>query len=76
MKLTDPRTEFQDRVAVVTGGGSGIGRAIALRWAAGGGTVVVLGRRQAALDQTVALVTGAAGSSVKRIGLCSRKNIA
>ena len=45
--------EFQDRVAVVTGGGSGIGRAVAMRWAAAGGTVVVFGRRQNALDDTV-----------------------
>ena len=34
--------EFEDRVAVVTGGGSGIGRAVAMRWAAAGGTVVAV----------------------------------
>ncbi|WAM16546.1 SDR family oxidoreductase [Rhodococcus sp. JS3073] len=45
--------EFRDRVAVVTGGGSGIGRAVAMRWAAAGGTVVVFGRRQHALEDTV-----------------------
>ncbi|MGW5150559.1 SDR family oxidoreductase [Rhodococcus koreensis] len=45
--------EFRGRVAVVTGGGSGIGRAVAMRWAAAGGTVVVFGRRQNALEDTV-----------------------
>ncbi|MFI9047383.1 SDR family NAD(P)-dependent oxidoreductase [Streptomyces sp. NPDC053427] len=36
---------FQGKVAMITGGGSGIGRATALRYAKGGGTVVVCGRR-------------------------------
>lgn len=48
-----PLEEFKDQVALVTGGGSGIGRAIALRYAAGGGTVVVLGRRTEPLEETV-----------------------
>lgn len=54
-------TEFDGRVAVVTGGGSGIGRAIARRYAAGGGKVVVLGRREEPLKETVALITAADG---------------
>lgn len=61
MKLIDPTTEFADKVIVVTGGGSGIGRAVAQRYAAGGGTVVVLGRRQEPLDETVALITADGG---------------
>lgn len=51
-----PLAEFADRVAVVTGGGSGIGRAIAVRYAAGGGNVVVLGRRAEPLQETVRMV--------------------
>jgi NAD(P)-dependent dehydrogenase (short-subunit alcohol dehydrogenase family) len=41
------------RLALVTGGGSGIGKACAIKLAANGYTVVVTGRRQDALDETV-----------------------
>jgi len=55
MIATSPSAEFAGTVALVTGGGSGIGRAIALRYAAGGGDVVVLGRRTEPLEETAAL---------------------
>jgi NAD(P)-dependent dehydrogenase (short-subunit alcohol dehydrogenase family) len=42
------------QVAVVTGGGSGLGRAAALELAALGARVVVCGRRQEPLDETAA----------------------
>jgi len=42
------------RRVVVTGGGSGIGRAVALRLAEGGGSVVVVGRRAERLAETAA----------------------
>jgi NAD(P)-dependent dehydrogenase (short-subunit alcohol dehydrogenase family) len=47
------------RVALVTGGGSGIGRATALRPAADGLAVAVAGRRETPLAETVALVEAA-----------------
>jgi NAD(P)-dependent dehydrogenase (short-subunit alcohol dehydrogenase family) len=50
-----PLAEFTGKVALVTGGGSGIGRAIALRYAAAGGDVVVLGRRREPLKETAGL---------------------
>lgn len=43
-----------ERNAVVTGGGKGIGRAVALRLAADGLRVTVIGRDETALDLTVA----------------------
>ena len=43
------------KVAVVTGGGSGIGRAVALGLDADGWHVVVAGRRRESLDKTVAM---------------------
>lgn len=47
---------FENRVAVVTGGGSGIGEEISYYLAALGATVVVLGRRQQALDDVVSRI--------------------
>jgi len=43
------------KVAVVTGGGSGIGRAVALALSTDGWDVVVAGRRRESLDKTVAM---------------------
>jgi len=45
------------RVAVVTGAGSGIGRATALRFVAGGCHVLAVGRRESALQETAALAS-------------------
>jgi NAD(P)-dependent dehydrogenase (short-subunit alcohol dehydrogenase family) len=45
-------TVMADKVAVITGGGSGIGRAVAKRLSRGGWTIVLAGRRMAALQET------------------------
>ena len=42
-----------DEVALITGGGSGIGRAVALRYLAEGARVTVLGRDAAQLQEVV-----------------------
>ena len=47
-----------DHVAVITGAGSGIGRASALALMAGGWSVALAGRRKDALDETTGLATG------------------
>ncbi|EGD55472.1 SDR family oxidoreductase [Gordonia neofelifaecis] len=64
LPLLDLNTEFTDRVAVVTGGGSGIGRSVAVRWAQAGGTVAVMGRRPEPLAETVALAEAAGGKAI------------
>lgn len=51
----DLTNRFDGKVVIVTGGGSGIGAAAALRFAAEGATVVVAGRTRATLERVAAL---------------------
>ena len=51
-----PLTGFADRVAVITGGGSGIGRALALAFAREGAHVVVADLDEAAMGETCGAV--------------------
>ena len=46
------------RVALITGGGTGVGRAAALALAADGWSIVVAGRRQEPLDETIEAAAG------------------
>jgi NAD(P)-dependent dehydrogenase (short-subunit alcohol dehydrogenase family) len=52
------------RIAVVTGAGSGIGRAVALALLRDGYKVALAGRRRDALDGTVAAAGGSSGSAL------------
>ncbi|WP_413728058.1 SDR family oxidoreductase [Sodalis sp. RH19] len=54
---------IQGRVALVSGAGGGLGRAIALALAAEGAKVAVCGRTQNTLDETVALINAQGGSA-------------
>jgi NAD(P)-dependent dehydrogenase (short-subunit alcohol dehydrogenase family) len=56
-------TDFNGKVAIVTGGGSGIGEAIVKDLAAGGAKVVVADRDQAGIDRVVAAVKASGGDA-------------
>src|SRR5206468_11854659 len=58
-----PRMRLKEKVAIVTGAGSGIGRAIALRFAQEGARVVLVDRNQAEGATTLSLVTAAGGDA-------------
>src|SRR3954453_22794705 len=55
---------LRDQVIVVTGGGSGLGRATAIELASLGATVVIVGRRLEPLEQTVSLCEGSCEARV------------
>ena len=56
-----PDGTFNGKVAIVTGGGSGLGRAMAVELARLGAAVVVAGRRAEALEETARLIAGKGG---------------
>jgi NAD(P)-dependent dehydrogenase (short-subunit alcohol dehydrogenase family) len=49
---------LEGKIAVVTGGSSGMGRATAKQFVAEGATVIITGRRQDKLDETIAEIGG------------------
>jgi NAD(P)-dependent dehydrogenase (short-subunit alcohol dehydrogenase family) len=55
---------LQDKVALITGAGSGIGRAAARRFAEEGAAVVAVDLHEASASETADLITGAGGRAV------------
>jgi NAD(P)-dependent dehydrogenase (short-subunit alcohol dehydrogenase family) len=58
---------FADKVVLVTGAGSGIGRAAALRIAAEGGSLYCLDVNQTGLDETLALIAAQGGQAAAQL---------
>ena len=56
------------RVALVVGGGAGLGRALALALAAQGASVLVVGRRERPLGETVGEIAFGGGRARHRAG--------
>ena len=61
LTLAPPEAEFSRRVAVVTGGAGGVGKAIAERLAAAGGNIVIVDIDAAGAEQTAAALNEAHG---------------
>jgi NAD(P)-dependent dehydrogenase (short-subunit alcohol dehydrogenase family) len=56
--------DLTDTTIIITGAGSGVGRAIALAFGAAGARVSCVGRRAALLDETVSQITAGGGQAL------------
>ena len=65
--MSDP-TEIAGRVALITGAGQGMGRAVAVRLSAGGASVLVNDVRSDAAERTAAAITSAGGECMTVAG--------
>jgi NAD(P)-dependent dehydrogenase (short-subunit alcohol dehydrogenase family) len=65
------RLKFADKTVVITGSGTGIGQAIAKKFAENGANIVIMGRRKEPLDQTAGILEEiiASSDSSGRLGI-------
>jgi NAD(P)-dependent dehydrogenase (short-subunit alcohol dehydrogenase family) len=70
--MAGPSFDLSGKVALVTGGGTGLGKGIALGLAAAGAFTVVAGRRQAPLETAAAEMTEAGGKGAWLTGDVAR----
>lgn len=64
--------KLQGKIALVTGGGTGIGKAIALLFAREGAFVAVAGRRESKLGDTVSVIHKNGGKAIHIVGDISK----
>ena len=65
---------FTDKIALVTGGGNGIGRATALGFAQRGAAVVVVDRDEAAAKETADTIDQGGGSAIDVVADVTRSS--
>jgi len=71
--MSSDSQQLAGKVAIVTGGGQGIGEAIAVGYAAAGAKVIVTGRTQSKLDEVVGKITAAGGVALGLEALAGNK---
>jgi NAD(P)-dependent dehydrogenase (short-subunit alcohol dehydrogenase family) len=54
--LKTPALKFSDKIVVITGSGTGIGQAIAKKFAERGASIIIMGRRKEPLDKTTEIL--------------------
>ncbi|MEZ2132594.1 MULTISPECIES: SDR family oxidoreductase [unclassified Sinorhizobium] len=65
--MAAPSTTGKDKIALVTGGGTGVGQSIAHGLSAEGYTVVITGRRADILEKAAAEMSAATGGTVRAV---------
>ena len=54
--MKSPGLKFSDKIVVITGSGTGIGQAIAKKFAETGASIIIMGRRKEPLDKTTEIL--------------------